>query len=49
MKEGLSLDFATIMFQTWIKEKGINHVGSALRKANIENRLLVCEGNILFK
>ena len=42
MKEGLSLEFSTIMFQTWIKEKGISHVGSALRKSSIENRLLVC-------
>ena len=41
MKEGLTLEFATIMFQTWIKEKGITHIGSALRKAGIEHRLLV--------
>ena len=41
VKEGLSLEFATIMFQTWFKEKGKSHVGSALRKAGLENRLLV--------
>ena len=41
MKEGLSLEFATIMFQTWFKEKGKAQVGNALRKAGIEHRLLV--------
>lgn len=41
VKEGLSLEFATILFQTWFKEKGKSHVGGALRKAGIENRLLV--------
>lgn len=41
MKEGLSLEFATIMFQVWFKEKGKSHVGGALRKAGLENRLLV--------
>ncbi len=42
MKEGLSLEFATIMFQTWFKEKGNAHIAGALRKAGIEGRLLVC-------
>lgn len=41
VKEGLSLEFATIMFTTWFKEKGKSQVGGALRKAGIENRLLV--------
>ena len=41
VKEGLSLEFATIMFQTWYKEKGRSHVSGALRKAGIERRLLV--------
>ncbi len=41
MKEELSLQFATIMFDTWITEKGIAHVGSALRKAQLEHKLLV--------
>ena len=40
MKEGLSLDFATVMFQTWIKEKGIAQVGGSLRKVSLENRLM---------
>lgn len=44
VKEGLSLEFATIMFQTWFKEKGKAHVGSALRKAGLEGRLLVSGG-----
>jgi len=40
VREGLSLDFATVMFQTWLKEKGIAQVGGALRKASLETRLL---------
>ena len=41
MKEGLSLEFITLVFQTWISEKNISHVGSALRKAQLEARLTV--------
>ena len=41
MKEGLSLEFSTAMFQTWISERGIAHIGSVLRKAQLEKRLLV--------
>lgn len=41
VKDGLSLGFATTMFQTWVTEKGIGHVSSALRKAQLETRLLV--------
>ena len=41
MKDGLSLEFATTMFQTWLTEKGIGHISSALRKAQLEKRLLV--------
>lgn len=40
VKEGLSLEFSTAMFQTWINEKGIAHIGSVLRKATLEKRLL---------
>ncbi len=41
MKEGLSLSFSTVMFQTWIKEKGIGHISSSLRKKALDGRLLV--------
>ena len=47
VKEGLSLEFATTMFQTWFKEKGKSHVGGALRKAGLEFRLLVCQCSFL--
>ena len=40
VKDGLSLEFATTMFQTWLTEKGIGHISSALRKAQLEKRLL---------
>lgn len=40
VKEGLSLQFATSLFQTWVTEKGISHISSALRKASLERRLL---------
>ena len=31
------------MFQTWLTEKGIGHISSALRKAQLEKRLLVSD------
>ena len=40
--EGLSLEFATILFQAWMtNERGIAHISSGLRKVHMENRLLV--------
>jgi hypothetical protein len=39
VKEGMSLQFVTLVFQTWLSEKNISHVGSALRKAQLEARL----------
>jgi hypothetical protein len=39
VKEGLSLQFITLVFQTWLSEKNIAHIGSALRKAQLEARL----------
>ena len=41
MKEGVSLEFATLLFQAWLTERDINAVGSALRKAQLEGKLLV--------
>lgn len=38
---GISLDFATLMFQTWINEKDMNHIGSNLKKSQMEGRLMV--------
>lgn len=40
IKEGLSLSFSTVMFKTWINEKGMSHISSALRKKSLEKRLL---------
>lgn len=49
VKEGLSLDFITLMFQTWLSEKGISHISSALRKAQLESRLMVgVSGSLMF-
>lgn len=39
-KEGLSLDFATIMFRTWLNEKDINSVCGTMKRSQVENRLL---------
>ena len=43
VKEGLSLQFITLVFQTWLTERNIKHVGSALRKAQLEGRLTVSD------
>lgn len=39
VKEGLSLDFATVMFDAWLKEKDIQNVANALKRAGLEGRL----------
>lgn len=40
VKEGVSLEFATLLFQAWLTERDISAVGSALRKAQLEGKLL---------
>ncbi|XP_071397085.1 eIF5-mimic protein 1 [Centroberyx affinis] len=40
VKEGISASFAVKMFKAWIAEKDANSVTSALRKANLDKRLL---------
>jgi len=40
VKDGISLDFATVMFKTWVKEKDINAVWTLLTKAQLNSRLL---------
>lgn len=38
---GISASFAVKMFKAWISEKDANAVTSALRKANLDKKLLV--------
>uniref|UniRef100_A0A0B7ASL0 W2 domain-containing protein n=1 Tax=Arion vulgaris TaxID=1028688 RepID=A0A0B7ASL0_9EUPU len=40
VKEGISLEFAAIMFSTWLKEKDINAICTALKKQQIDSRLM---------
>ncbi|TRY98542.1 hypothetical protein DNTS_025157 [Danionella cerebrum] len=40
VKEGISASFAVKMFKAWIAEKDANAVMSALRKANLDKKLL---------
>lgn len=40
VKEGISASFAVKMFKAWIAEKDANAVTSALRKANLDKKLL---------
>ncbi|XP_041371416.1 basic leucine zipper and W2 domain-containing protein 1-like [Gigantopelta aegis] len=40
IKEGLSLEFTTLMFRTWLEEKDINSVWQALKKSQIDSRLM---------
>ena len=39
---GISLDFANVMFKSWLAERDISSIVAALKKAQIENKLLVC-------
>uniref|UniRef100_A0A0B7APD6 W2 domain-containing protein n=1 Tax=Arion vulgaris TaxID=1028688 RepID=A0A0B7APD6_9EUPU len=40
IKEGIALDFAATMFSTWLKEKDINAICTALKKQQIDVRLM---------
>ena len=41
VKDSVSIDFCTAVFSVWLKEKGISHVGSGLRRAHLEGKLMV--------
>ena len=40
VKDGLSLDFATVMFRVWLEERDIQSINGALKKAQLDSRLL---------
>ncbi|XP_048580258.1 eIF5-mimic protein 2 [Nematostella vectensis] len=40
-KEGISLAFITKLFQAWVNEKDFNHLSLNLRKAELENKLMM--------
>ncbi|VDI15498.1 eIF5-mimic protein 2-like [Mytilus galloprovincialis] len=40
VKDGLSLDFATMMFRVWLEERDILSINGALKKAQLDTRLL---------
>ncbi|XP_031564656.1 basic leucine zipper and W2 domain-containing protein 1-like [Actinia tenebrosa] len=40
IKEGIALDFVTDLFAAWVKEKDFNSLSMALKKAELENKLL---------
>ncbi|XP_033732881.1 basic leucine zipper and W2 domain-containing protein 1-like [Pecten maximus] len=40
VKEGISLEFSTLMFRTWLEEKDVNAVFAALKKSQMDLRLL---------
>ncbi|GFO00381.1 basic leucine zipper and w2 domain-containing protein 1 [Plakobranchus ocellatus] len=40
VKEGISLEFSAVMFSTWLKEKDINSICFALKKQQLDNRLM---------
>lgn len=40
VKDGLSLDFATVMFRVWLSERDIQAINGTLKKSQIDGRLL---------
>lgn len=40
MKDGIALDFLLEVFGTWKQEKDLTSLKNALRKANIDNKLV---------
>ena len=41
VKDGLALEFAKILFCTWLREKDFNSLLSNLKKAEIDGKLMV--------
>lgn len=39
VKEGISLDCAVLVFETWLQEKDVKEICSALKKTQLDNRL----------
>ena len=44
---GISLEFATIMFRSWLEEKDIGSITTALKKAQLDSRMLVGSVNLM--
>lgn len=40
VKDGLSLDFATVMFRVWLEERDIQSIIGALKKSQLDTKLL---------
>ncbi|EDV28297.1 uncharacterized protein TRIADDRAFT_63688 [Trichoplax adhaerens] len=40
VRDGLSLEFATLMFTSWLKERDISNISSALKKSHQDSKLL---------
>ncbi|XP_033108128.1 basic leucine zipper and W2 domain-containing protein 1-like [Anneissia japonica] len=40
VKEGISVEFAIVLFRTWFMEKDMNSIASTLRKAEMEGKLM---------
>ncbi|CAG8499576.1 17234_t:CDS:2 [Acaulospora morrowiae] len=40
VKEGLSLQFVTAVFKAYLSEQSIDHLGSSLKKAGMDNKLM---------
>ncbi|RHZ75028.1 hypothetical protein Glove_218g4 [Diversispora epigaea] len=40
VKEGLSLQFVTAVFKAYLSEQSIDHLGSSLKRAGIDNKLM---------
>lgn len=40
VKDGLSVEFAAVLFTTWLEDKDINSICSALKKQQVDSRLM---------
>jgi len=39
IKDGIALDFATVVFKTWLKEKEFAHMNGAIKRSQLDNKL----------
>ena len=45
---GIALEFASDLFKAWLVEKDMNSLGSALKRAGLETKLLVRTEQLLY-
>ena len=43
----MSLEFASIMFSSWLSTKDIGHISASLKRAKLDDELMVCTVGVI--